>query len=141
MHFKVARILISIGNAYWDLGNPQKHKELLEQALAIEEKHYGRNHFQLSDTLGYLSVTCLELGDHEKARDLLKRALPHKEKHYKAMAKELLERDLITDKKYYRPEYFVVPRQLVNIGKLYGALGDHEKEKELLEKACLHQEM
>jgi len=37
-------MLFEIGNAYGALGDAQKSKELLERALIIDEKHYGKDH-------------------------------------------------------------------------------------------------
>lgn len=42
-HCDVATTLSNLGNAYDRLGNIQKQKELLERALAINEREYGRN--------------------------------------------------------------------------------------------------
>ena len=34
----------SLGNAYGALGDAKQKKELLERALVIEERHYGKEH-------------------------------------------------------------------------------------------------
>ncbi|MDR2978186.1 MAG: tetratricopeptide repeat protein [Rickettsiales bacterium] len=47
-------LLIWMNNGYYDLGNPRRQKELLERALAIQEKHYGPGHFEVAITLANL---------------------------------------------------------------------------------------
>jgi len=37
----VARTIINLGNAYGEMGQPAKMKELLERALVIQEHHYA----------------------------------------------------------------------------------------------------
>ncbi|MDX5527003.1 MAG: tetratricopeptide repeat protein [Wolbachia endosymbiont of Andrena nigroaenea] len=74
--------LANLGNAYYVLGNPQKTKELLERALAIDKKHYGSDHFQVAKLLANLGIAYGALGDHKKQEELLEQALPIFEKHY-----------------------------------------------------------
>ncbi|WP_265042477.1 tetratricopeptide repeat protein [Wolbachia endosymbiont (group A) of Sphecodes monilicornis] len=52
-----------LSNAHGDLGNLQKAKELLERALAIQEKHYEPNHFTVAIILKNLGGTYGDLGD------------------------------------------------------------------------------
>jgi hypothetical protein len=44
----VATTLTNLGNAYGSLGDTQKSRELLERALAINERHYGPDHPNVS---------------------------------------------------------------------------------------------
>ena len=57
-------------------------KSLLERALAINEKHYGPDHWQVAATLGNLANAHGDLGDPRTMKSLLERALAIKEKHY-----------------------------------------------------------
>ena len=69
-------LLIWMNDGYGDLGDPQKQKELLERALAIQEKHYGPDHFEVAITLVNLGNAYGDLGDPQKQKELLERALP-----------------------------------------------------------------
>ena len=55
---------------------------MLERALAIEERAYGRDHAQVALTLTNLGNAYGALGDHAKKRDLLERALAIFERKY-----------------------------------------------------------
>ena len=56
-HYHVTKTATNLGNAYKNLKNdPKKKKELLELALAIEEKQYGTEHCQLTKTLENLGI-------------------------------------------------------------------------------------
>ena len=72
----------NLANAYGCLGDPRKKKDLLERALKIEEKHYGREHFEVAKILGNLGNAYGDLGEHNKKKDLLERALEIKERHF-----------------------------------------------------------
>ena len=48
---------------------------MLERAIAIQERAYGRDHEQVAYPLANLGVLCQALGDQAKARELLERAL------------------------------------------------------------------
>ena len=47
-------MLNNLGNAYGDLGDHAKQRDVLERALAIEERAYGRDHPEVAITLGNL---------------------------------------------------------------------------------------
>ena len=64
------------------MGEHLKMRELLERALAIEERHYGSEHVQVALTLNSLGNAYGALGDHEKAKAVLQRALRLMEAHY-----------------------------------------------------------
>jgi hypothetical protein len=49
---------------------------MLERALAIEERAYGRDHTEVAVTLYNLGVAHGSLGDNSKKRDFLQRVLP-----------------------------------------------------------------
>jgi Tfp pilus assembly protein PilF len=50
-HRQVATTLTNLGNAYGDLGDAARKRDLLEQALAIAEREYGPEHRQVATTL------------------------------------------------------------------------------------------
>jgi hypothetical protein len=66
------------------LQSPLPAKNLLECALAIKEKHYGADHYQVASTLGSLGNAYGALGDAKQQKQLLKRALAIKGKYYGA---------------------------------------------------------
>ena len=74
--------LANLGDAYGDLGDHAKSRDVLERALAIKERAYGRDHAQVADTLGILGTAYGALGDHAKSRDMLERALAIFERAY-----------------------------------------------------------
>ena len=51
------------------------------------------------------------------------------------MKKDLLERALKIQEKHYGEDHFELAVTLGNLGCAYGELGDHNKEKDLLERA------
>ena len=55
---------------------------MLERALAIEERAYGRDHPEVATTLTNLGNAYGDLGDHAKERDMLERALAINERAY-----------------------------------------------------------
>jgi Tfp pilus assembly protein PilF len=67
---------------YGRLGDTQKKRELLERALAINERHYGPDHPNVATTLTNLGIVYGRSGDTQKSRELLERALAIKERHY-----------------------------------------------------------
>ena len=48
---EVAITLVNLGNAYGDLGDAKQKKELLERALVIDERHYGKEHPEVAHHL------------------------------------------------------------------------------------------
>ena len=52
---------------------------MLERALAIQERAYGRDHPNVAFTLNNLGLAYRVLGDNAKARDMLERALAIKD--------------------------------------------------------------
>ncbi|WP_265036056.1 tetratricopeptide repeat protein [Wolbachia endosymbiont (group A) of Anomoia purmunda] len=151
-------LLIWMDNGYYDLGNPRRQKELLERALAIKEKHYEPDHFEVAITLANLGTAYGALGDPQKQKELLEQALPIFEKHYGSghfqvaiilgslgtahyalgdpqKAKELFEQGLAIKEKHYGPDHFEIATVLGNLGTAYRTLGNPQKAKELLEWA------
>lgn len=90
-HCDVATTLSNLGNAYDRLGNIQKQKELLERALAINEREYGRN----------LRVLL-------RLKSWYKRCIPCIPQFFNIMAWG------------WGPDHHVVATTLVNLGSVYG---------------------
>ena len=51
IHGNTAVALNNVGNAYGDLGDYHKRKELVERALVMEEREYGPTHAQVAITM------------------------------------------------------------------------------------------
>ena len=81
-----------------------------EKALLLKEKHYGKDHPEISKAHVNLGNVWEELGGYEKQRDLFTRALEITEKHYGSS----------------HPETGKV------LSDLAGELGDYGKQKDLL---------
>ena len=60
---RMVATLNNLGNAYGQLGNPSKQRDLLKRALAIFERACGRDHVDLAATLGNLALTYGKLGE------------------------------------------------------------------------------
>ena len=73
---------MNLGKVYGDLENDAKSRELLERALAIFEREYGRDHVQVAKTLTNLGIAYGDLGDNAKKRDALVRALAIEEREF-----------------------------------------------------------
>ena len=65
----------NLGNAYGDLGDYKKQREMLERVLAITEKHFGPDHPQTGKILNNLGNAYGYLGDYGKKQEMLERAL------------------------------------------------------------------
>eukprot|EP00971_Amphidinium_carterae_P136342 2701267-Amphidinium_carterae.1 len=111
-------LLANLGNAYGCLGDAFKHRDFLERALPVLERHYGQDHPEVAKTLANLGTAYGSLGDPSKKRIYLERALRKLEDHY-----------------MYGPEHPDVSKTLMNLGNAYGALGDASKQRDYLERA------
>jgi ankyrin repeat protein len=78
----VATTLTNLGNAYGDLGDNAKKRDMLERALAIKERAYGPDHVALAITLWNLADANGDLGDTVKQREILERGLAINESFY-----------------------------------------------------------
>ena len=81
-HKEVAITLVNLGNAYGDLGDAAKRRDLLERALKIKEAYFGEDHKEVAITLANLGNAYGDLGDAAKQRDLLERALKIQEAYF-----------------------------------------------------------
>ena len=84
--------------------------------LKIDEKHFGKAHFELAVTLMNLGVAYKELKDY-------------------AVAKDVLECAPKTEVKHFGPNHVLVAHPLGNLGRVYRNLGDSVKAKDVLERA------
>ena len=71
----MAIALGNLGNAYYSLGDYAKQRDILERALVIQERAYGRDHTAVATTLGGLGMAYGELGDAAKKREYVTRSV------------------------------------------------------------------
>ena len=83
-------LAVTLGQAHGKLGDAFKAKQLLERALAIQEREYGPEHRELVGTLANLGNSHGELGDASKQKQLLERALAIQEREYGPEHRELV---------------------------------------------------
>ena len=57
------------------MGDYAKARDMLERALAIFERAYGRDHTEVAITLGSLGLAYGALGDHAKKREYITRTV------------------------------------------------------------------
>jgi len=57
------------------LGDYAKARDIMERALAIDERTYGRDHVNVAFSLGSLGLAYGELGDAAKKREYVTRAV------------------------------------------------------------------
>lgn len=157
---RLAQALSYLGNVYKDLGDHQKAKELLEEAIILYRQHAPFDHVGITRALTYLGDTYKNLGDHQRARDVLEKsiALAHQypDSHQIGLARTMLHlgivyRDLGNYEKAlpllknsldlfekYSPEnYMERARSLKYLGNTYRSLGRYEEAKNLLEQSVL----
>ena len=70
------------GSAYGELGDPAKARDMLERALAIQERAYGPDHIEIAPALFNLGQVHEDLGEKAKAREFIARALAIAERTY-----------------------------------------------------------
>jgi len=152
--FKVGKVFLG------QIADPQQAKACYEQVLMINETHYGRDHWEVANTLGNLAIAHGDLGNDRTKKMLLERALAILEAHHgrehwlvaKALvnlanvhralgdaptAKALLERALVIFEAYYGRDHWQVAATLVNLSSVYGDLGDPRTQKALLERVLV----
>lgn len=64
------------------MGDSKKQVSFLTRALEIQEKHYGKDSYEIAFTLFHLANASGEIGDFEKMKNLLTRSLQIVEKHH-----------------------------------------------------------
>jgi len=94
----------------------EQAKPLIERALAIHEKVFGKEHPDVATSLNNLAELHKTQGDYEQA-------------------KPLYERSLAILEKVHGKEHPLVTTSLNNLAALYYSQGDYEQTKPLLERA------
>ena len=90
--------------------------DVLERALTIKERAYGRDHAAVAITLSSLGTAYGGLGDDEKAQDMLERALAIKEQTYGR-------------------DHVKLAATLWNLARALGELGETVRQRDILERA------
>ena len=106
----------NLGNAWRDLGEPARARDLIQRALTIEEREYGPDHVELARTLNNLAAAWYELGEPAKARDLHQRALTLQEREY-------------------GPDHPELARTMGSLGTVLLGLGEPAKARDLIQLA------
>ncbi len=143
---------------YIQMGEYERARELLEEALASDLKNFGQDHPDVALDKSNLALVYQDLGDYERARDLLEEALASGLKNfgpdhprvavrksnlatvYRALgeyerARDLLKEALATDLKNFGPDHPDVARDQFNLAKVYRDLNDYKKALDLARKA------
>ena len=69
-HSSIAQTLNNLGMICNDLGDKNKAKEFLEDALKVYRKTLPENHKSIATTLAGLGMVYRDLGDKKKAKEL-----------------------------------------------------------------------
>jgi len=151
----IAQTLRNLGVIYFALSNYKKSLELLEKALLMEEKLFGKNHIKSSPTFCYLGIVHNALGDFKKSLALSKKALLLQEKHlgmdhldnayilrqlgriYRSLGDfkqslKLLKRSMDILEKHFETENIEKSYTLCQLGRVYRSMGQHEKSLKTL---------
>jgi len=161
-------VLTSLSEQYYAIDEMKNVVDVLERAIAIHEKHYGKHHIGLSKLLNDLSCAYGELKDLDKKEALLFRALKINESHFgkghytaaciftnlamvyiekkidPILIKELLDHIVSIQEKAFGKDSLEVALAVNNAASAYGELGHRLQQKILLEGAyktvCNHPE-
>ena len=153
----VTNIMMRLAFVHQHLGQPQRQKELAEQALEILEGYYGSNEIQIAPALGSLANAYGLLGNPNQKKDMLERALNIRKQHndneinisltlvdlsnaygdlgQPAQQMEKLQQALKIQEKHCEPNSIVFATTLANLGNAYGALGQPAQQKDCLNRA------
>lgn len=155
---RLAQALSYLGNVYKDLGDHQKAKELLEEAITLYKQHAPFDRIGITRALTYLGDTYKNLGEHQKARDILEQSISliqqYPDSHQIGLARTmlhlgivyrdlgdyekalpLLKNSLVLFEKYSPENYIERVRALKYLGNTYRSLGQYEDAKNLLEQS------
>lgn len=78
----VAKLDVQLGNYYFRIANYIKAKILLQKALKVYNKQYGKDHIKTAWVLARLGTVYRNMENYSKAKELLEHALKiHKDKH------------------------------------------------------------
>jgi tetratricopeptide (TPR) repeat protein len=157
-HALVGNVLIHLGWALRDLGDPAGALVAYDRALRIRQTRYGPGHPQVATALTNCGLSLRDLGRPGAARPLHEQALSIRKRTYgpdhrhvatvltylgqaltdlgePAQARLLHERALEIRVSTYGPDHRHVATVLTNLGQTLAALGDLESAREVLERA------
>merc|ERR1712217_527844 len=80
-HREVAITLANLGNAYGDLGDAARKRDLLERSLRIKEREFGRMHVSSATTRFNLAMALRACGELHAAVEQMQTALRAFEAH------------------------------------------------------------
>jgi tetratricopeptide (TPR) repeat protein/class 3 adenylate cyclase len=149
-----ARLMHTIGRVYQTLGLYKSAAPLLEEALAIREKHLESEHPDVAQSLNDLAYVYAQQGRHEEAESLYKRALTMREnilgsKHSDVAStlnhlailylnqgrytesETLFQKSLAIREKLLEPEHSDRVSILNNLASLYVSQGRYEEAESL----------
>jgi len=155
---EVGEALYDLGNAYQDLGEYAKQRDVLERALPIYEREHGSDGAEVAGVLHRLGAAYCYLGGNAKSKDFNERSLAIKERVYgrdhaqvaltltslgnaygtlgdNAKKRDLLERALAIKEREYGRDHTEVAITLTNLGNAYISLGDYAKARDIQERA------
>jgi tetratricopeptide (TPR) repeat protein len=158
LDFNLVPVLNDIGTAFFLIGEHKIAKSYYGQALPILERHYGKDHFELTNTLDQLGRTYRYLGDAKQAKAFHEHSLKIKEQYYgknsievaltldylgrtyrylgdAKQAKAFHEHSLKIKEQYYGADHIELAWTLDQLGRVARYLGDVKQAKELHERA------
>ncbi len=158
-----ARLMLTMGRVYRQLGVYERAVPLLEGASRIQRRQLGDDALETASTLDHLASLYHDLAQHERAEPLFRQALRIREKalgaehphvaaslnnlafHYQARgepeaAEPLLRRALEIQEAAFGTEHPDVATGLNNLGELYRSLGDLPRAEAFLRRATQVQE-
>ena len=140
------------------LGDYVGAQELLEKAIILDERNFGKEHSITATRYSNLALVFQDLGDYSKAKELLEKVVKSDEQNFGedhpltaigysnlalvlkdlgdyGNAKVLLEKAVNSDERNFGENHPATARSYSNLALVLEALGDYVKAKELLEKA------
>lgn len=152
---QITSVLRLIAHAQGKLGDIGKKKTLLQRALGIQVKHFGKHHVGVGNISASLGAVYGEMGDVGKKVKFLKQALATQKLFLGScdaevartltnlgntfaslgkldMAKEMLEEALEIKEQCFGTEHIEVAAPLASLGAVLASLGDFPSAKALL---------
>ena len=147
-----------LANVYSDLGEYEKARDLLQEALKSDLENFGEKHPQVATGKSNLANVYKVLGEYEKARDLLQEALKSDLDNFGGKhptvaikksnlaniyldlgeyekARDLLQEALKSDLENFGGKHPKVATRKSNLANVYKGLGEFEKARDLLQEA------
>ncbi|MEM7581736.1 MAG: serine/threonine-protein kinase [Acidobacteriota bacterium] len=75
-----SRLLVTLGDVHWSLGDPETALELARDALEVRRSELGAEHPEVGDSLQQVATLESEVGNFERSQELLQEALEVLEK-------------------------------------------------------------